>query len=195
MTRKQRRGICPGNYNNSGSADSELCSDGCASRATRNGFTTGVCDTETGFCFVHSWCPLEPPDEQLPLTDMIGVQNFTLFLRANVQFPLFGITIDNVGAAAPQLFQPGADNARASVWRLRDVLELAGAHNITRSGAVIGETCWCCFFELNGFKLECLIMHATLTTGSIAFLLCRSGASTTRPARRQDCELAVVVVW
>ncbi len=84
---------------------------------------TGKCDELSGFCLIKAWCPLEPPDDELDFTDLIGVRNFTIFLRANVQFPTFGITIDNVGKSEPQIYRPEANssvNNRASIWALRD---------------------------------------------------------------------------
>jgi hypothetical protein len=61
----QRRGVCSGNSNSSGS-DSELCSLGCQQgRATLNGIATGECDHATGFCFLDAWCPVEPADAEL----------------------------------------------------------------------------------------------------------------------------------
>lgn len=128
LTAGQRRGVCPGNYNGTDAGSSELCEAGCeAGRVTWNGVTNGTCDTATGFCFVRAWCPVEPPDGSGHSVALEGAGQLTVFLRANVAFPAFGITLDNVGSRPPQLWNASAPSAAASIWRVADIVALAGA--------------------------------------------------------------------
>ncbi len=139
LTSGQRRGVCAGNYNSSDSL-SELCSSGCeANHTTWNGFANGTCDHSSGFCFVSAWCPLEPPDDRLPKTALRGAEQLTVFLRANVAFPAFGITIDNVGQRPPVLFNASAPSPAASIWSVADLVALAGSDmlNVSRKGALV----------------------------------------------------------
>ncbi len=128
VTLGQRRGVCPGNYNGTDGPSSELCAAGCdAGRPTWNGVANGTCDTATGFCFVRAWCPAEPPDNTAPLTRLNGTGQLTVFLRANVAFPAFNITVNNVGSRPPQVFNISAPSPSASIWSVEDIVTLAGA--------------------------------------------------------------------
>jgi hypothetical protein len=128
LTAGQRRGVCPGDYNGTDVGSSELCAAGCAAgRKTWNGVTNGTCDLATGFCFVTAWCPVEPSDNRAPVTTLEGIEQLTVFLRANVAFPTFNITISNVGAHPPQLYNASAPSPAASIWSVADIVSLAGS--------------------------------------------------------------------
>eukprot|EP00471_Norrisiella_sphaerica_P006067 CAMPEP_0184490272 /NCGR_PEP_ID=MMETSP0113_2-20130426/17455_1 /TAXON_ID=91329 /ORGANISM="Norrisiella sphaerica, Strain BC52" /LENGTH=113 /DNA_ID=CAMNT_0026874069 /DNA_START=231 /DNA_END=569 /DNA_ORIENTATION=- len=64
---------------------------------------TGKCGMY-GYCEIQTWCPLEnksPESQNL----MIGISNFSAFIRTNVQFPLFGITLTSGKDPVPGLSQ------------------------------------------------------------------------------------------
>jgi hypothetical protein len=76
---------------------------------------------------VTAWCPVEVSDNRAPVTTLEGVEQLTVFLRANVAFPAFSITINNVGPHPPQLYNASAPSSAASIWSVADIVSLAGS--------------------------------------------------------------------
>ncbi|KAF1384779.1 hypothetical protein PFLUV_G00123700 [Perca fluviatilis] len=64
-----------------------------------NGVITGVCiqpsnNTKNGQCEIEGWCPAEN-DDQAKIRPMIDVNNFTIFIKNSIRFPLFNVTRGN----------------------------------------------------------------------------------------------------
>lgn len=63
---------------------------------TYYGLQTGTCGEKRGdyqFCNIQAWCPLEKDPHFDADNQIIGVKNFSIFIRTNTQFPTFGITL------------------------------------------------------------------------------------------------------
>jgi len=88
---QRKNEICSVSPDNSTNSE-RRCQDGCIEgESTFYGIMTGKCGMY-GYCEIQTWCPLEnksPESQNL----MIGISNFSAFIRTNVQFPLFGITL------------------------------------------------------------------------------------------------------
>jgi len=106
-TQSQTRGTCEGNLpdGNDGTwATGEVCNCSffkgdvtlcCYNvQQTENGMKTGVCGPN-GYCLLDAWCPLENQTYTPPSTDLLDVQNWTIFSRVDIRFPNFGISKSN----------------------------------------------------------------------------------------------------
>jgi hypothetical protein len=110
-----------------------------------------------------------------------------VFMRANIEFPLFDITIDNVGKAPPVLFDPSvSDNSRASIWHVRDILALAGAAKMPHTGALIVAVFeYACDFN-NGMNCLPQVSCVYIFFFSDCFLFrCEGLVSSSRRSRQQ----------
>uniref|UniRef100_A0A8C9WWH2 P2X purinoceptor n=1 Tax=Sander lucioperca TaxID=283035 RepID=A0A8C9WWH2_SANLU len=63
-----------------------------------NGVITGVCiqpsnNTENGRCEIEGWCPAE--NDLVEIRPMLDVNNFTIFIKNSIRFPLFNVTRGN----------------------------------------------------------------------------------------------------
>ncbi|XP_051514165.1 P2X purinoceptor 3-like isoform X2 [Myxocyprinus asiaticus] len=66
-----------------------------------NGIVTGTClinnssniTNTKGQCEIQGWCPAE--NDQVNVSVMEGVENFTIFIKNSVRFPLFNVTRGN----------------------------------------------------------------------------------------------------
>lgn len=143
-TRNQTRGICSWND------PSNLCSNGCSNGKQVNvGIQTGECSNDHVYCNLAAWCPTE---NDLTPTMLDGIANFTVFIRLNVQFQRFDVTLDNTGDLR---------NATMGVnlWRVSDIIEEAGLTNqwdeIKMGGAIIAlRTTWNCDFDYSASKCK-----------------------------------------
>uniref|UniRef100_A0A8C9WWG1 P2X purinoceptor n=1 Tax=Sander lucioperca TaxID=283035 RepID=A0A8C9WWG1_SANLU len=59
---------------------------------------TGVCiqpsnNTENGRCEIEGWCPAE--NDLVEIRPMLDVNNFTIFIKNSIRFPLFNVTRGN----------------------------------------------------------------------------------------------------
>jgi P2X purinoceptor 4 len=74
-----------------------------------------------GYCMMFGWCPAEMeqtgPSNAFRLQ---GVENFTVFSRITVRYPLFGVVMDNVEGSTDQLTQ-GVNS-----WTLEQLVQEAG---------------------------------------------------------------------
>jgi len=86
----QSRFSCDGNDPKKESCKSN---DDCLTdRYTNNGYKTGICSA-TGFCQLQAWCPLENEKQAVTVEN---VENWKVFVKANVYFPNFGVERTNV---------------------------------------------------------------------------------------------------
>ncbi|XP_043112536.1 P2X purinoceptor 3a isoform X2 [Puntigrus tetrazona] len=62
-----------------------------------NGIITGKClnndKNTTGWCEIEGWCPAEDDNNLAP--SVTGVENFTIFIKNSIRFPLFNVTRGN----------------------------------------------------------------------------------------------------
>ncbi|XP_018547401.1 P2X purinoceptor 1 isoform X2 [Lates calcarifer] len=152
ITEGQSMGKCPelkGKHNCSSDAD---CEGGRLKRQM-----TGVCRNETKTCEVLAWCPVEDdniiPDPPL----LMSAENYTLFIKNSVTFPLFGVTrsnlVEGIDAAYISKCLHSPDKAPlCPIFKLGDIVKLSGFNfeTIARVGGAIGIVVdWTCNFDVD----------------------------------------------
>ncbi|XP_047462413.1 P2X purinoceptor 1 isoform X2 [Mugil cephalus] len=151
ITEGQTMGKCPelpDKHNCTSDAD---CKGGSFKRQM-----TGVCSKTTKTCEVLAWCPVEDdtkiPDKPL----LMSAENYTLFIKNSVTFPLFDVTRSNLveGIDAQYiskcLYDPN-DAPLCPIFRLGDIVKLSGFNfeTIARVGGAIGIVVdWTCNFDV-----------------------------------------------
>jgi len=162
VTKNQRRGICSAYPAYPYTDTKNTCqtdADCIPLKAVPNGIQTGLpgsCRTNYtdpgqlwpvtmgSFCDVYAWCPTELElDNHLNNFTILGVEDFTVFVRMNVNYPLFGIKTDNTR---------GADKTQNgfNLWTLRDMITQAGFtyNGVKNQGMTIGmNAVWDCDFD------------------------------------------------
>eukprot|EP01065_Artemidia_motanka_P024579 TRINITY_DN29432_c0_g1_i1.p1 TRINITY_DN29432_c0_g1~~TRINITY_DN29432_c0_g1_i1.p1 ORF type:complete len:397 (+),score=111.12 TRINITY_DN29432_c0_g1_i1:73-1263(+) len=85
----QTRGECPGIDSKEECSSDADCTEG---RPTDNGIDTGRCSTSSGHCVIRGWCPPEDGDDgnATAVSVLRGIEDFTIFVRVDAAFPLFG---------------------------------------------------------------------------------------------------------
>ncbi|KAM9348402.1 P2X purinoceptor 1 isoform 3-T3 [Symphorus nematophorus] len=152
ITEGQKMGKCPelqGKHNCSKDAD---CEGGSYKRQM-----TGVCVNTTKTCEVLAWCPVED-DNSIPDPPLLmSAENYTLFIKNSVTFPLFGVTRSNLveGIDASYigkcLHDPN-DSPLCPIFKLGDIVKLSGFNfeTIARVGGAIGIVIdWTCNFDVD----------------------------------------------
>jgi len=111
-TVNQSRTICDGNLDGDlndpyNPVKSELCNCSYSNNVTlccqygehtENGMKLGYCGTDKIHCALKAWCPLEQPPANPNITILENVQNWTVFIRANIRFPVFNVSRSNTQA-------------------------------------------------------------------------------------------------
>nr|XP_019941491.1 PREDICTED: P2X purinoceptor 1 isoform X1 [Paralichthys olivaceus] len=155
ITEGQTMGKCPelrGKNNCSSDAD---CEGGNLKR-TGHGQMTGVCVNTTKTCEVLAWCPVED-DHKIPDPPLLmSAENYTLFIKNSVTFPLFGVTRSNLveGIDAGYISKCYHDPENAPlcpIFRLGDIVKLSGFNfeTIAKVGGAIGIVVdWTCNFDV-----------------------------------------------
>ncbi|XP_069003101.1 P2X purinoceptor 1 isoform X2 [Embiotoca jacksoni] len=150
ITEGQKMGTCPelkGQHNCSSNAD---CEGGSFKRQM-----TGVCDNKTKTCEVLAWCPVED-DHEIPDPPLLmSAENYTLFIKNSVTFPLFQVTRSNLveGVDAHYISKCLHDPKNAPlcpIFRLGDIVKESGFNfeTIARVGGAIGIVVdWTCNFD------------------------------------------------
>ncbi|KAJ3588920.1 hypothetical protein NHX12_009773, partial [Muraenolepis orangiensis] len=152
ITKNQTMGKCPelpGRDNCTTNAD---CEEGRYKRQM-----TGVCLNLTHTCEVLAWCPVENdhtiPDPAL----LVSAENYTLFIKNSITFPLFEVTRSNLVEGidgkyiSKCLFNPNTDPL-CPIMRLGDVVKYSGFDfaTIAKVGAAIGIVVdWTCNFDVS----------------------------------------------
>jgi hypothetical protein len=96
------------------------------------------------FCDVYAWCPTElellPPQNTFRIQ---GVRNFTIFVRMNVNYPKWGIIVDNTAGS-------NVTTNFVNLWTLENMVNAAGWKwsDIERYGTTIAmNAVWDCNFD------------------------------------------------
>ncbi|XP_075876237.1 P2X purinoceptor 1 isoform X2 [Nelusetta ayraudi] len=152
ITEGQKMGKCPelpGKHNCKTDTD---CEGGRFKREM-----TGVCVNSTKTCEILAWCPVENdliiPDPPL----LMSAENYTLFIKNSVTFPLFGVTRSNLVEGIDSayisrcLFHP-EKSPLCPIFKLGDIVKLSGFNfeTIASEGGAIGIVVdWTCNFDLD----------------------------------------------
>lgn len=108
---------------------------------TAEGVITGTCDTSVGQCMLQTWCPLENEPSNTS-TGLKGTEDFTIFIRNNVNFADFGIHRSNIEENSLQMGY--------NLFSVRQIINMAGFtyDEIQDHGASIAMTAdWKCDFD------------------------------------------------
>lgn len=156
ITEGQAMGKCPelhGKDNCSSDADCE----GGSFKRTGHGHMTGICVNTTKTCEVLAWCPVEN-DHNIPDPPLLmSAENYTLFIKNSVTFPLFGVTRSNLVEGIDAnfirtcLYDPETDPL-CPIFRLGDIVKLSGFNFelIARVGGAIGIVIdWTCNLDMD----------------------------------------------
>lgn len=156
ITEGQSMGKCPelpGKHNCTSDADCE----GGSFKRTGHGQMTGVCVNRTNTCEVLAWCPVEA-DDKVPYPPLlISAENYTLFIKNSVTFPLFGVSRSNLVEGIDSqyigkcLYHP-EKAPLCPIFRLGDIIKLSGFNfkNISHKGGAIGIVVdWTCNFDVD----------------------------------------------
>ncbi|KAM6923787.1 P2X purinoceptor 3a [Xenentodon cancila] len=96
ITENQFRGRCPEATNEFSCLTDADCHKHFGSVHT-NGIITGVClntsKESEGRCEIEAWCPAE--NDKVNIAPMANVENFTVFIKNSIRFPLFNVTRGN----------------------------------------------------------------------------------------------------
>ncbi|XP_029956861.1 P2X purinoceptor 1 isoform X4 [Salarias fasciatus] len=156
ITEGQKMGTCP-ELKGKHSCKSDSDCEGGTLKRTGHGQMTGVCVNSTKTCEVLAWCPVEDdhviPDPPL----LMSAENYTLFIKNSVTFPLFGVTRSNLveGIDAGYISQCLHDPEKAPlcpIFRLGDIVKLSGFsfETIAKVGGAIGIVVdWTCNLDVD----------------------------------------------
>ncbi|KAL1261513.1 hypothetical protein QQF64_006778 [Cirrhinus molitorella] len=96
ITANQTQGYCPETDNNYNCTNDDHCVKKLGSNLG-NGIVTGKClnnsDGTAGRCEIEGWCPAE--NDKVLGNPMNEVENFTIFIKNSIRFPLFDVTRGN----------------------------------------------------------------------------------------------------
>ncbi|KAM9846869.1 P2X purinoceptor 1 isoform 3-T3 [Aulostomus maculatus] len=152
ITEGQRMGKCPELHSKHNCSSDADCEGGSFKRKM-----TGVCLNDSRSCEVLAWCPVEN-DHNIPNPPLLmSAENYTLFIKNSVTFPLFGVTRSNLvegvdsGYIRKCLHDP-EEAPLCPIFKLGDIVKLSGFNfeEIAREGGAIGIVVdWTCNFDVD----------------------------------------------
>ncbi|MCJ8730317.1 hypothetical protein PDJAM_G00182920 [Pangasius djambal] len=151
-TENQVQGLCP---ESEGKFKCEH-DDNCTKLMTKpgsNGLLTGKCVHYTGSmktCQIRGWCPAEVDD--VPITPMMEVENFTIFIKNSIRFPRFNFTkgnfLPNINSSYIKKCNFDFEhNSYCPIFRVGDVIRFSHQNftTLANKGGVIGiKIAWLC---------------------------------------------------
>ncbi|XP_038565485.1 P2X purinoceptor 1-like isoform X1 [Micropterus salmoides] len=153
ITEGQKMGKCP---ELEGNCSSDGDCEGGSLKRTGHGQMTGVCVNATKTCEVLTWCPVEN-DRNIPDPPLLmSAENYTLFIKNSVTFPLFGVTRSNLVEGINYayiktcLYHP-TDSPLCPIFKLGDIVKLSGFNfkKIAKEGGAIGIVVdWTCNLDV-----------------------------------------------
>ncbi|XP_036932550.1 P2X purinoceptor 3a [Acanthopagrus latus] len=124
-----------------------------------NGVITGVClevfNETRGQCEIEGWCPAE--NDSVKVKPMLDVNNFTIFIKNSIRFPLFDVTRGNFPSSMTSeeikncTYHP-ENNPFCPIFRVGDVLSYTGqsVESLADKGGEIGINIqWKCNLDLS----------------------------------------------
>uniref|UniRef100_A0A8C1IJV1 P2X purinoceptor n=2 Tax=Cyprinus carpio TaxID=7962 RepID=A0A8C1IJV1_CYPCA len=124
-----------------------------------NGIITGTClnnnNETTGWCEIEGWCPAE--DDTVSGKPMKEVENFTIFVKNSIRFPLFNVTRGNFPSSLNQSYiqschYDSVDDPFCPIFKVGDILRHINQSfdSITDKGGEIGINInWKCNLDYN----------------------------------------------
>ncbi|XP_015251356.1 PREDICTED: P2X purinoceptor 1 isoform X2 [Cyprinodon variegatus] len=154
ITEGQKMGKCPELTGKCTSNDD--CTEGSYKR-TGHGHMTGVCVNTTKTCEVLAWCPVEN-DTIIPKPPLLtSAENYTLFIKNSVTFPLFDVTRSNLvegidGAYLKKCLHHPKNDPLCPIFKLGDIVKHSGFsfEDLAQEGGAIGIVIdWTCNFDVD----------------------------------------------
>ncbi|XP_077465842.1 P2X purinoceptor 3a [Stigmatopora argus] len=156
ITENQFQGKCAENGKQYKCQDDFDCEEFVDSILT-NGRITGAClrSEDQSQCEVEGWCPVE--NDRVVIEPMIDVQNFTIFIKNSIRFPLFNITRGNFPSSMTSdairscKYHPKS-NPFCPIFAVGDILEHTGQNvvELAKKGGEIGINIeWKCNLDLD----------------------------------------------
>ncbi|XP_075568775.1 P2X purinoceptor 3 [Pelecanus crispus] len=151
LTENQAQGVCPESEARYRCTADRDCQG--TSPTTGSGVLTGRCvpyNRTLRTCEIRGWCPAEVDTIDVPV--MLEAENFTLFIKNSIRFPLFGFEKANLpppgsgGELGRCRFHPERQPL-CPILRLGDVVRLAGQDfpTMAATGGVLGiKIGWVC---------------------------------------------------
>ncbi|XP_057705366.1 P2X purinoceptor 3a [Corythoichthys intestinalis] len=153
ITENQFQGKCGENGKRYSCMNDTDCDQHIGSILT-NGRITGVCH-HSGQCEVEGWCPAE--NDRVIVDPMVDVQNFTIFIKNSIRFPLFNVTRGNFPSKMTSneikrcKYHPQT-NPFCPIFGVGDILEYTGQNvsALAKKGGEIGINIeWKCNLDMN----------------------------------------------
>ncbi|XP_037543513.1 P2X purinoceptor 1 isoform X2 [Nematolebias whitei] len=152
ITEGQKMGKCPELEGKNSCNSSADCEGGKLKRQM-----TGVCADATKTCEVLAWCPVED-DNTIPDPPLLmSAENYTLFIKNSITFPLFGVTRSNLvegidGDYISKCLYHPKNAPLCPIFRLGDIVKLSGFNfeTIAKVGGAIGIVLdWTCNLDVD----------------------------------------------
>ncbi|XP_061582307.1 P2X purinoceptor 3a isoform X2 [Cololabis saira] len=156
ITENQFRGRCPEARKDFQCSTDADCHKHLGS-VRANGIITGACidiSESKGRCEIEAWCPAE--NDKVKNTPMANVENFTIFIKNSIRFPLFNVTRGNfLSMSEKQIktctYHPEL-NPFCPIFRVGDVLSYTNhtVDGLAEQGGEIGINIeWKCNLDRN----------------------------------------------
>ncbi|XP_035525212.1 P2X purinoceptor 3a [Morone saxatilis] len=158
ITENQFEGKCAESGNSFSCKTDEDCYKHIGS-VLSNGIITGVClksfNNSMGMCEVEGWCPTENSSSKIK--PMLEVNDFTIFIKNSIRFPLFNVTRGNFPSTMTSeeirkcTFHPET-NPFCPIFLVGDVLKYTGQNvaDLAEKGGEIGINIqWKCNLDLD----------------------------------------------
>uniref|UniRef100_A0A674BEA5 P2X purinoceptor n=1 Tax=Salmo trutta TaxID=8032 RepID=A0A674BEA5_SALTR len=106
---------------------------------------TGACvnSSEGGRCEMEGWCPAE--NDKVIMQPMMEVENFTIFIKNSIRFPMFNVTRGNFPSSLNTTYIRSCTydpehNRHCPIFKVGDVLRYTGQNfsTIAQTGGEIG---------------------------------------------------------
>ncbi|XP_052006094.1 P2X purinoceptor 3a [Xyrauchen texanus] len=160
VTANQTQGRCPETDDKFTCTTDVNCTNKIGSNFG-NGIVTGKClinnssneNKTKGHCEIQGWCPAE--DDQVPVSVMEGVEDFTIFIKNSVRFPLFNVTKGNFHSSINETYMKNCrydprHHLSCPIFKVGDILKHVNQNlsKIAWDGGEIGiNIVWKCDFD------------------------------------------------
>ncbi|KAI5617483.1 P2X purinoceptor 3 [Silurus asotus] len=152
ITENQVQGACPESEGKFKCEHDDNCTK-LMSKPGSNGLLTGKCVNYIGStktCQIRGWCPAEIDD--VPITPMMEVENFTIFIKNSIRFPRFNFTkgnfLPNINSSYIKKCKFDFEqNSYCPIFRVGDVIRFSHQNftTLANKGGVIGiKIAWVC---------------------------------------------------
>ncbi|XP_036974448.1 P2X purinoceptor 1 isoform X2 [Acanthopagrus latus] len=152
ITEGQQMGKCPELHGKANCTTDADCEGGSFKRQM-----TGLCVPATKTCEVLAWCPVEN-DHNIPDPPrLMSAENYTLFIKNSVTFPLFQVTRSNLvegidNAYIKKCLHDPEKAPLCPIFKLGDIVKLSGFkfETIAKEGGAIGIVVdWTCNLDVD----------------------------------------------